>query len=119
MTHRERVRAARVHAVRQQSGPLAGVYARQNRQEFAASRAAAGWSPALVAKAVSAGPLACVRAAMEAAVPRSFPKALEAATHALGIIDAGRPVECGHARYGDDASPLQRRTYAPSRLREI
>lgn len=118
MTRYESRRLHRQLAVREASPQIAGQRDRQTRQEFAESRKRAGWSPVLVDQAVSAGPLAHIRRLMDDP-PREMPKPLEQATQALGILDAGRRVETVAPHYGEDTLPLQRRTYAPFRLREI
>lgn len=117
MTRYERRRLARQQAVRMAEPQIDGQRARQDRQEFAESRKRAGWSPALVDQAVSAGPLAHIRRLMDDP-PREMPKPLEQATQALGILDAGRRVETVAPHYGEDTLPLQRRTYALPRFRE-
>jgi len=118
MTRYESRRLHRQQAVREAEPHIAGQRDRQTRDEFAESRKRAGWSPVLVDQAVSAGPLAAVRRAMDDP-PREMPKPLAQATKALGILDAGRCVETVQPHYGDDTLPLQRRTYASPRLREI
>lgn len=118
MTTYERRRHHRVLALQRAEPTIAGAYQRQNRYDFAESRKREGWSERLVDQAVSAGSLASVRRAIQEVVPDP-PKPLAQAMRALGILDAGRRVETVYPHYGDDTLPLQRRTYAPPRLREI
>jgi hypothetical protein len=97
---------------------IPGAYQRADRQDWAESRKREGWSERLVDDAIAAGPLQLVRTAIREQPSRLSPR-LAVAMQALGAIDTGRHVETRASRYGDDTLPLQRHTYAPSRLREI
>lgn len=75
-------------AIRQAQGDLHGIYARQTRQERAASWRLLGWSSHLVLDAVGAGPLDVVRAAIRDGLLSTAPKRLRRAAFALSLIDA-------------------------------
>jgi len=115
----ERRRQAIANAVRFVSGRFQGqTRTQQTRDEFAASRKAEGWSPQLVDQATGAGPLAGIRQAIREDRQGSS-KIVMLAISALGILDSGRRVETVYPHYGDDTLPLQRRTRAPARTRDI
>lgn len=118
MTLRERIREFRRQAVAKAEPGIKGKFDRQQRQEWAESRKRAGWSKHLVDDAIGAGPLESVRAAIREE-PRTISRRLAVAMRALGVLDTGRPVEVQPSRYGEDVTPLQRRTYAPARLRAV
>jgi len=118
MTLRERIREFRRRAVADAAPGLKGTHERANRQEWAESRKRCGWTPSLVDQAIGAGPLAVVRDAMRT-LPERPSRQLVLATKALGTIDSGRAVEPHAPSYGFDTPPLQRRTYAPARIRAV
>lgn len=118
MTLRERIREFRRQAVAKAAPYIEGKFAQQDRQDWAASRKAAGWSAGLVDQAIGGGDLKMVRGAIREE-PSHISSRLAVAMKALGIIDTGLSEETRRPRYGDDTSPLQRRTYAPARLRAL
>lgn len=118
MTLRERIREARRRAVAAATKTIEGTHERARRHDWALSRERAGWSKPLVDDAISAGPLSVVRTAIQDP-PAHLPPRLERAMKALGTIDSGRQLEPSAPHYGDDTPPLQRRTYAPARLRAV
>lgn len=118
MTLRERTREFRRRAVAAAEKEIQGTHERQTRQEWAESRKRSGWTRELVDQAIGAGPLAAVREAIRA-MPEHPSRQLVFATKALGTIDSGRAVEPQSPQYGFDTTPLQRRTYAAPRLREV
>jgi hypothetical protein len=102
-----------------------GTYTPPGREEWAESRRREGWSRQLVEEAKSAGRLAHVRDAIRTDDCVRTPgvdligeaKRWAEAVEALAMIDSGRACETRYPRYGPDTLPLQRRTYAPPRLR--
>lgn len=118
MTLRERIREFRRRAVAAAGKDMKGTHERATRQEWAESRKRCGWTPSLVDQAIGAGPLAIVRDAIREQ-PAHLPDRLATAMKALGMIDSGRAIEPHGPQYGDDTPPLQRRTYAPVRLRAV
>jgi hypothetical protein len=118
MTLRERIREFRRRAVADAAPGLKGTHERANRQEWAESRKRCGWTPSLVDQAIGAGPLVAIRAAIREQPEHISPR-LGVAMKALGAIDSGRAVEPHAPSYGFDTPPLQRRTYAPARIRAI
>jgi hypothetical protein len=118
MTLRERIREFRRQAVLEAAPGLKGTHERANRQEWAESRKRCGWTPSLVDQAIGAGPLAAVREAIRENIGHVSPR-LAVAMKALGTIDSGRSVEPQSPHYGLDTTPLQRRTYAPVRIRAV
>ncbi len=84
---------------------LDATYARQGRQEWAASRRAEGWSAGLVETATSAGALASVREAI-AEPPTGPPRLLRAAV-ALAAIETGLHVETRYPRIGKDRTGVR------------
>ena len=121
MTLRERIREFRRRAVADAAPGIKGTHERANRQEWAESRKRCGWTPSLVDQAIGAGPLVAVREIVEGikAMPDRPSRQLILATKALGAIDSGRAVEPHAPSYGFDTPPLQRRTYAPARIRAL
>lgn len=120
-TMRERIREFRRQAVLAAAPSIKGTHERANRQDWAESRKRCGWSPALVDQAIGAGPLAAIREIANGMkpMPERPSRQLAKALQALPIVDSGRAVEPHGPRYGFDTLPLQRRTYAPSRLRAV
>lgn len=114
---RARISAAVWTAETTSGKELRGTRLRATRQEWKETRKGEGWSEPLVEAAVSAGALERVRAAMREGVTHGS-KVFLHAMRALGIIDSGRRIEMVYSRYGLDTLPLQKRTYAPARLRE-
>lgn len=84
--------AALIAAIRQAEPSTKEAYGQQTRDEWALSRTAEGWSPALVDAAVGAGALSEVRAAIRSE-KFSGPPRFHRAVRALAIIDSGRALE--------------------------
>lgn len=84
--------AALVAAIRLEEPSAKEAYGQQTRDEWALSRAAEGWSPALVNVAVGAGALSEVRGAIRSE-RFSGPPRFHRAVRALAIIDSGRSLE--------------------------
>lgn len=108
-----------LRARREAAVSLAGTYTQPGREEWAASCLVEGWSPRLVALAISGGPLPVVRTAIREGIPknRQGDKHFCAAVRAVAMIDSGASVETHYPSYGPETPSLQRRTYAPPRLR--